>query len=467
MKKFYAILLLLALALHGHTQGVGIGTTAPNGSAQLDITSTNKGVLLPRVTTAQRQAIASPAFGLLVFDTDKGCLYLFDGQNWKPMIFSSETDVPSLLRTPVNSNLPAVDPIDMAGGAVAVSGNFAIGTNPNADNQVINTGATAQGEAYVFSKATNWTQTQLIRASDAGASQHDCFGFSIDMLGTLAVIGAPGATIGANVSQGAVYVFSYNGSEWTQIQKLVAPGNANDFFGFSVSTDGNTIAVGAPGSQVGGVGTGAVYTFTPNPIAGSGVPWVRGTTLSNPGGAGGDSLGFSVNVNGAWLVAGAPAASSKSGYACVFGQSGTNFVFYQTLSEIGPAASHRYGASVAIDQTPAIYIGSPGTNLFSPMTGTFYTYGLTTTWTGGGGYAPTSGAFSDMGAFIHFHFTNANIFCYAYYEKSTGLRVYQGNTSSNTFTFKVTASPDLYPVAVDGNTVVYIDRNGFNFKNLQ
>lgn len=59
---------------------VGIGTTSPNASSILDITSTSKGLLIPRMTQSQRTAISSPVVGLLVYQTDgtKG-LYQYDG----------------------------------------------------------------------------------------------------------------------------------------------------------------------------------------------------------------------------------------------------------------------------------------------------------------------------------------------------------------------------------------------------
>lgn len=51
---------------------VGIGTTSPNASAVLDVSSTTKGVLLPRLTTTQRNAISAPEFGLLLYNTTLG-----------------------------------------------------------------------------------------------------------------------------------------------------------------------------------------------------------------------------------------------------------------------------------------------------------------------------------------------------------------------------------------------------------
>ncbi len=71
-------------------QPVSINTSgaAPLASAMLDVESTTKGLLVPRMTTAQRTAIASPAVGLLVFDTDKGDFYFrspLGGGIWLPM----------------------------------------------------------------------------------------------------------------------------------------------------------------------------------------------------------------------------------------------------------------------------------------------------------------------------------------------------------------------------------------------
>lgn len=64
--------------------GVSINNTSAvaNGSALLDMTSTTKGLLIPRMTTAQRDAINTPAVGLLIFDTNLNAFMFFNGTDW-------------------------------------------------------------------------------------------------------------------------------------------------------------------------------------------------------------------------------------------------------------------------------------------------------------------------------------------------------------------------------------------------
>ena len=73
---------------------VGIGTTNPNASAQLDVSSTTKGFLPPRMIASQRAAISSPATGLIVYQTDdtQG-FYYYDGSSWK-LLPSASNAVP-------------------------------------------------------------------------------------------------------------------------------------------------------------------------------------------------------------------------------------------------------------------------------------------------------------------------------------------------------------------------------------
>ncbi len=80
--KLQLLAFIFFISFAGFAQ-VGIGTTMPDGSAALDVTATDKGFLMPRMTTVQKDAIASPAAGLQVYDTDTKTIWLFDGAAWK------------------------------------------------------------------------------------------------------------------------------------------------------------------------------------------------------------------------------------------------------------------------------------------------------------------------------------------------------------------------------------------------
>ena len=81
----YLTALLFTFFITSSYSQVGIGTTTPDASSILDMSSTTQGVLTPRMTTAERVAIASPAKGLLVFDADLDVFYYFDGTTWQPI----------------------------------------------------------------------------------------------------------------------------------------------------------------------------------------------------------------------------------------------------------------------------------------------------------------------------------------------------------------------------------------------
>ncbi len=79
--KIYLVILICVVSFSGFAQ-IGIGTTSPDGSAVLDMTSTTQGVLIPRMTTIQRGAIATPAIGLQVYDTDTNSIWSYNGASW-------------------------------------------------------------------------------------------------------------------------------------------------------------------------------------------------------------------------------------------------------------------------------------------------------------------------------------------------------------------------------------------------
>ena len=85
MKKILLGYLLL-LGFAGRAQNVGIGTNTPDPSARLEIFSTTSGFLTPRMTTAQRNAIVSPATGLMLYDTDLNQFMIYNGSTWTPLL---------------------------------------------------------------------------------------------------------------------------------------------------------------------------------------------------------------------------------------------------------------------------------------------------------------------------------------------------------------------------------------------
>ena len=80
IKEIYlAILILTSFAPFAQ---VGIGTVSPNPSSVLDIGSSNKGILIPRMTSVEREAIATPVSGLLVYQTNPPTGFYYFNSNW-------------------------------------------------------------------------------------------------------------------------------------------------------------------------------------------------------------------------------------------------------------------------------------------------------------------------------------------------------------------------------------------------
>ena len=75
-----------------YAQNVGVGTSSPDNSAKLDVSATDGGLLIPRMTEVQRDAISSPATGLMIFQTDGTVgFYFYDGTAWTALSGSGAT----------------------------------------------------------------------------------------------------------------------------------------------------------------------------------------------------------------------------------------------------------------------------------------------------------------------------------------------------------------------------------------
>ena len=98
MKNICTLLAAVLLTATTYAQ-IGINNENPDASAALDITSTTGGLLVPRMTNAQRQAISNPAAGLQIFVTDfeGGRFMFYDGTEWGTLSFTEKRpDAPTI-----------------------------------------------------------------------------------------------------------------------------------------------------------------------------------------------------------------------------------------------------------------------------------------------------------------------------------------------------------------------------------
>ena len=192
------------------------------------------------------------------------------------------------------------------------------------------------GSAYVFTRSGGiWTQQAKLTASDGVRS--DYFGFSVSMDGDTAIIGA----WGDDSLKGSAYVFTRNGGIWTQQAKLIASDGANfDWFGYSVSVYGDTAVIGAYGDDS---FKGSAYVFTR-----SGGTWTQQNKLTASDGAASDWFGHSVSVYGDTAVIGARGDDSNKGSAYVFTHSGGIWMQQNKLTASDGAANDYFGNSVSI-----------------------------------------------------------------------------------------------------------------------
>lgn len=90
LKRFLFLAAYSLMGLCLVAQNVGIGTGTPNASAKLDITSTNSGLLPPRMTTAQRYSIVNPVPGLMIFNTTTQSIEIYTQFGWSKL----KTEIP-------------------------------------------------------------------------------------------------------------------------------------------------------------------------------------------------------------------------------------------------------------------------------------------------------------------------------------------------------------------------------------
>jgi hypothetical protein len=217
------------------------------------------------------------------------------------------------------------------------------------------------GTAYVFERnrggADNWGQVQKLTAADTAA--HDRFGDSVAIHGESIVVGTPYVVQGS-AQTGSAYLFTrnQNGQDaWGQVDVL-APGTAlqdGAYFGAAVALSGHTIVAGAPNHD----GMGAAYAFGRR-----GARWRQEQKTHGDDTVGGDLFGSAVAVSGDTLVAGAPYENRYGDYA------GAAYVLARNVGgvdhwgevnrlPIGANAHDELGGAVDV-QGDWLVVGAPG-----------------------------------------------------------------------------------------------------------
>jgi hypothetical protein len=217
---------------------------------------------------------------------------------------------------------------------------------------------TGRGSSYVFKRqGTSWLQETKLVASDGAPG--DYFGYSVSIDGDYAVITAPGD----DSYRGSVYVFKRSGSSWIQIAKLVASdGAAEDVFGISVFLRGEYAIIGAwhDDNQ-----RGSAYVFGRSEGG-----WVQEAKLNASDGVIGDHFGFSVFLDGEYAAVGAFEANGSRGSVYIFKRSGTSWTEDCTLLASDGVSFDNFGVSIWLDGEYAL-IGANGYDMHRGCTYVF------------------------------------------------------------------------------------------------
>lgn len=249
------------------------------------------------------------------FDDDRGAAYVFkyDGSAWN-QTQKLTADDPDAHDNP-NENF---------GFAVALTDGTLLIGKPGG----IGVSGDDAGAVYAFAQSGGqWTQMQKLTADDEKPDA--IFGQSIDFNrdGARTIIGAREADNADGVPAGAAYVFEFDGSTWSQIQKLTAgDGAALDAFGHAVALDGNAALVGDFGDDANGENAGAAYVFEQDGDSWTETPKLTPAESETEG----DFFGEAVALLGETAFIGAPRDNANGGSA------GATYIFETSKESLTP-----------------------------------------------------------------------------------------------------------------------------------
>lgn len=241
---------------------------------------------------------------------------------------------------------------DWFGFSVSVWGDVAVAGAYAADNGVISSGA-----AYVYRyDGTAWNEEQKLNASDGEAN--DSFGQRVSVWGDVICVGSPSHSHGAFNNAGAVYVYRYNGTNWTEEQEIV-PSNPEEFMflGRSISISGDAVLIGSLRDNDSGVAAGSVYLFRYN-----GSVWSEEEEFNFPQTLYEDRFGDSVSLSGDVALIGAQytgAMTQGTGAAYIYRFTGPlDHSEEQKITASNGMANDAFGTGVAIAGDVAV-VGAP------------------------------------------------------------------------------------------------------------
>lgn len=313
---------------------LGVGSTSPHASSLVDIQSTNKGLLLPRMTTAQRTAIASPAAGLLVFDTSLNSMFMYDGIQWQTFaMVTSNFDTKVYTATPVEIYANA-----QFGFSSSISNRFAFVGAPYNDDYPTGTPLN-EGSVSIYEKKRGWELVQSLE----GVVANDLFGWDVDVVGYYAVIGIPGIDLPGGVNQGAANILEYNGTSFVS-QTTILGSDLNDQCGYSVAISERGVAViGLPGDTS---TAGAIKVVEKINAA-----WVT-ETIQNPA----NNFGSHVDISGNKILAGAFDLGNNDGSFFVLADNGTNWIEEFESPQILVKSLDLEGDLIAVGRSDDVFV---------------------------------------------------------------------------------------------------------------
>jgi hypothetical protein len=162
---------------------VGIATVTPNTSSILDITSTDRGVLIPRMTSAQRTLITNPADALLVYDTDVKMFYYYNSatSSWSPINVGTVKSVTASYTLLLSDNGRVLDVNSASAVTITVPNTLPVGfqvsiTQAGAGQVTITggTGMTVNNRYAATRTSGQWAKAGLeVRASGSAVLSGD------------------------------------------------------------------------------------------------------------------------------------------------------------------------------------------------------------------------------------------------------------------------------------------------------